>query len=185
MEDSNFKCQTVSNIWSWAPDGARHQDGLIDWPSVVTWLWLRQIGLLVTCLHADFFLRLFFEPEDGGDMFRRRLSLNGLHAWLALWPWTQRQYVPSVGTAMVHGLDGRGIRVLFSEGERYFFIFFTASSPAIGPTQPPKQWVPRTLSLELKRQGRVADRWPPPPATEVKKLYLYSPIRLHGAVLNK
>jgi hypothetical protein len=21
-------CQTVSNIWSWAPDGARHQDGL-------------------------------------------------------------------------------------------------------------------------------------------------------------
>jgi hypothetical protein len=27
-------------IWSWAPGGARHQDGLTDWPSVVTWLWI-------------------------------------------------------------------------------------------------------------------------------------------------
>jgi hypothetical protein len=33
-------CQTVINIWSWAPDGARHQDLLIDWPSVAMWLWL-------------------------------------------------------------------------------------------------------------------------------------------------
>jgi hypothetical protein len=35
-------CQTVINtrIWSWAPDGVRHQDLLIDWPSVVMWLWL-------------------------------------------------------------------------------------------------------------------------------------------------
>jgi hypothetical protein len=28
------KYQTVKNIWSWAPDGARHQDLLTDWPSV-------------------------------------------------------------------------------------------------------------------------------------------------------
>jgi hypothetical protein len=28
------------NIWSWAPDGARHQDLLIDWPSFAMWLWL-------------------------------------------------------------------------------------------------------------------------------------------------
>jgi hypothetical protein len=27
-------CQEVTNIWSWAPDGARHQDLLIDSPSV-------------------------------------------------------------------------------------------------------------------------------------------------------
>jgi hypothetical protein len=33
-------CQTATNIWSWAPDGARHQDWLTGWPSVVTWLWL-------------------------------------------------------------------------------------------------------------------------------------------------
>jgi hypothetical protein len=34
-------CQTVINIWSWVPNGARHQDLLIDWPSVAMWLWLR------------------------------------------------------------------------------------------------------------------------------------------------
>jgi hypothetical protein len=33
-------CQTVINIWSWAPDGARHQDLLTDWPSVAMCLWL-------------------------------------------------------------------------------------------------------------------------------------------------
>jgi hypothetical protein len=33
-------CQTLINIWSWAPDGARHQDLLTDWPSVAMWLWL-------------------------------------------------------------------------------------------------------------------------------------------------
>jgi hypothetical protein len=27
--------QIVINVWSWAPDGARHQDRLTDWPSVV------------------------------------------------------------------------------------------------------------------------------------------------------
>jgi hypothetical protein len=32
--------QTVINIWSWAPDWSRHQDLLIDWPSVVMWFWL-------------------------------------------------------------------------------------------------------------------------------------------------
>jgi hypothetical protein len=33
-------CQTVINIWSWTPDGARHQDLLTDWQSVAMWLWL-------------------------------------------------------------------------------------------------------------------------------------------------
>jgi hypothetical protein len=30
----------IRNIWSWAPDGARHQDWLTGWPSVVMGLWL-------------------------------------------------------------------------------------------------------------------------------------------------
>jgi hypothetical protein len=37
-EESN--CQIVTNIWSWATDGARHQDRQTDWPSVAMWLWL-------------------------------------------------------------------------------------------------------------------------------------------------
>jgi hypothetical protein len=31
-------CQTVINIWSWAPDGARHQDLLTDRQSQCDWL---------------------------------------------------------------------------------------------------------------------------------------------------
>jgi hypothetical protein len=33
-------CQKVINIWLWVPDENRHQDVLIDWPSVAIWLWL-------------------------------------------------------------------------------------------------------------------------------------------------
>jgi hypothetical protein len=53
------------------------------------------------------------------------------------------------------------------------------SSPhtALGPTQPPIQWVPGPLFLGVKRSGREADHSPPSSA-EVKewvKLYLHSP----------
>jgi hypothetical protein len=37
---SLYNCHPDWQLWSWAPDGARHQDGLTDWPSVVKWLWL-------------------------------------------------------------------------------------------------------------------------------------------------
>jgi hypothetical protein len=32
--------QSWTNIWLWAPDGARHQDRQTDWLSVEMWLWL-------------------------------------------------------------------------------------------------------------------------------------------------
>jgi len=38
----------------------------------------------------------------------------------------------------------------------------------LGPTQPPIQWVPGALFLEVKRPGREADHSPPPSA-EVKE----------------
>jgi hypothetical protein len=37
------------------------------------------------------------------------------------------------------------------------YLFSTASRPALGPTQPPKQWVPGALSLGVKRQRIEAD----------------------------
>jgi hypothetical protein len=39
-----------------------------------------------------------------------------------------------------------------------FFLFSTASRPALGPTQPPIQRVPGAFSLGVKRQWREADQ---------------------------
>jgi hypothetical protein len=57
------------------------------------------------------------------------------------------------------------------------FLFTTASRMALGPTQPPIQWVPGALSLGVKRPGREADHSSPSSA-EVKEyveLYIHSP----------
>jgi hypothetical protein len=67
------------------------------------------------------------------------------------------------------------------------YLYFTAvSRPALGPTQPPMQWVQGTLSLGVKRPGREADHSPPSSADvkEWVELYFYSPVRLHGMVLS-
>jgi hypothetical protein len=67
------------------------------------------------------------------------------------------------------------------------FLFTTASRTALGPTQPPIQWVPGALSLGIERAGREADHSPPSSA-DVKNAWSYtytSPIRLHGVVLSQ
>jgi hypothetical protein len=48
------------------------------------------------------------------------------------------------------------------------FLFTTASRTALGPTQPPIQWVPGALSLGVKWLGSEADHSPPSSA-EVKE----------------
>jgi hypothetical protein len=40
------------------------------------------------------------------------------------------------------------------------FLFTTTSRTALGPTQPPIQWVPGALSLGVKRLGREAEHSP-------------------------
>jgi hypothetical protein len=64
-----------------------------------------------------------------------------------------------------YGLDDRGMEVRVPVGQR---IFSTSSRPALGPTQPPIQWVPGALSLGVKRLGREAG-YSPPATAEVKK----------------
>jgi len=57
------------------------------------------------------------------------------------------------------------------------FLITTASSTALGSTQPPIQWVKGTLSMEVKLPGREADH-SPPSCAEVKECverYLHSP----------
>jgi hypothetical protein len=59
------------------------------------------------------------------------------------------------------------------------FLFATAFRPALGPTQPPIQWVPRALSLGVKRQERETDDSSPSSAY-VKNAWSYTstfPIR--------
>jgi hypothetical protein len=66
------------------------------------------------------------------------------------------------------------------------FLLTTMSRTALGPTQPPIQWVPGVLSLGVKWPCCEADHSPPSSA-KVKgwvELYLHSPIRLHGVVLS-
>jgi hypothetical protein len=64
------------------------------------------------------------------------------------------------------------------------FLFATASSPALGPTRPPIQWVLGDVSLGVKRPGREADCLPQTSA-EVKNAWIYTPIpliRLHDVL---
>jgi hypothetical protein len=66
------------------------------------------------------------------------------------------------------------------------FHFSTSSIPALGPPASYSMGA-GALSPGVKRMGREADHSPPPSA-EVKKtlsLYIHSPIRLHGVVLNQ
>jgi hypothetical protein len=84
----------------------------------------------------------------------------------------------AVSVTIGYGLEGR------SRGK--VFLFSTSSRSSLGSTQSPIQWVPGALSPGVKRPGREADR-PLPTSAEVKKkmdLYIHSPIRLHGVVLN-
>jgi hypothetical protein len=71
---------------------------------------------------------------------------------------------------------GWTIEVLRFYSRRRLGIFLiTASRTAQEPTQPPIQWVPRALSLGIKRPGREADHSPPSSA-EVKDGWSYTAI---------
>jgi len=60
------------------------------------------------------------------------------------------------------------------------------SRPALGPTEPPIQWVPEALFLELKQQGREIDHSRPSSAEvkECMELTSTPPIRLQGVVFS-
>jgi hypothetical protein len=64
-------------------------------------------------------------------------------------------------------------------GEGNISLYFIASTPAVGPTQPPIPYAPR-----VKRQGREADLSPLSRSRMVKLRRSPLHIRLHGIVLN-
>jgi hypothetical protein len=65
--------------------------------------------------------------------------------------------VRGVGIATDYGLDGMGK----NPDRGKIFLSFTASSPALGPTQPPIQWISGAISLGIKRPDREAEHSPP------------------------
>jgi hypothetical protein len=64
----------------------------------------------------------------------------------------------SVGTGTDYGLEDGMIEF---RRRVEIFLFDTESRPALGPTQPPIQWVPGALSLGVKRLAHEADYSPP------------------------
>jgi hypothetical protein len=79
---------------------------------------------------------------------------------------TRAAIAQSIGVLGIDSRRGLGI-----------FLFTIASRTALGPTQPPIQWVPGALSLVVKRPGREADHSPPSSA-EVKEwleVHIHSP----------
>jgi hypothetical protein len=68
-QKQDCNCQRI-NIWSWAPDRARHQDLLINWPSVAMWLWLE----IFSSLRGDGFEYFHRIPAS------RRRRRKGNHA---------------------------------------------------------------------------------------------------------
>jgi hypothetical protein len=48
-------------------------------------LFLSHMNVLATCFHAGFLLNLFFDPEDGGDMFLRNVGWHSTD-YTALYP---------------------------------------------------------------------------------------------------
>jgi hypothetical protein len=76
----------------------------------------------------------------------------------------------SVGNATGYGLSGRG-----SNPGRSKILLFTASRPALCPTQPPIHLVPWDVSLRVTQQGLDADH-SPPSSVDVKNDGAISPL---------
>jgi hypothetical protein len=57
-----------------------------------------------------------------------------------------------------------------SPGRDWKFCFITASRPALGPTQPPIQWVPGAFTLGVKWPAREAN-FSLPSSVEVKNAW--------------
>jgi hypothetical protein len=76
--------------------------------------------------------------------------------------------VSSVSIVSEYGLDDLAIGVRSPAGALDFFPLASVSRPALGPTQPPVQWLPRFLSPWVKRGLSVMLTTHPPFSTEVE-----------------
>jgi hypothetical protein len=90
----NSNSHTVINIWSWAPDGARNQDALTDWSSVVMWLWLWLMSISYWRVWKTFKLLVSVWNQYRRDASLRLKSYDGKGAkWKFSYGW---QVMPKI-----------------------------------------------------------------------------------------
>jgi hypothetical protein len=112
--------------------------------------------------HIRVLCHLHLEGKDGGPLRQRQQSPP------------KRQYPTTSLHVVTTGLDWMfGVLGFDSQQALGIFLFTTASRTALGPTQPPIQWVPGALSLGVNRPGHEADHSPPCSAEVKEKVELY------------
>jgi hypothetical protein len=116
-------------------------------------------------------------PSFLGIQYNHILSHASMSIPLFLAPWELRE-PSSYSDGLRAGRPGDLVSIP-GKGKR-FFSFSTASKPALGPTQPPTQWVPGD---GVKQPGREADIHVMP-RSRTAELYLHSLRSLHGVVIN-
>jgi hypothetical protein len=87
-EESNFHSNKC-NIWSLAPKGARHQDELADWQSVVMWLRLQPPMWGPQNHFQRWFCMVLALSSEEGDYAVRATRLSATQIYTVLWQgWT-------------------------------------------------------------------------------------------------
>jgi hypothetical protein len=178
----------VSSLQVFQPKYCRHVSSYVCYmsrPSHFIWspyvfgeqskLWYSSLCSLIQPPATSFLLgpNIFLSP-----LFSNTLGVSGSDNnidWLKLCS----DEGAVIAQSVYHWATGWTIGVLGFDSRRGLgnFFFTTVSRTALGPTQPPIQWLPGALSLGVKRPGREADNSPQCSA-EVKEwveLYLHSP----------
>jgi hypothetical protein len=128
------------------------------------------------------------DPQVGNSSFKPLIQLRGFSYGSNRKEFAEGTFTSLLSERSSKLKQGSGIAQWYSAGLRagwsrvrvragtWNFLFTTASSPTLGPTQPPVRGVSGVLSLGVKRSQREANH-SPSSSTEVNecvKLYLHS-----------